>query len=303
MLTRVKLLTLFVVLIFASGCSLKFAYNQLDWLIPWYLEDFIEFEGGQVELFDKHLEDYLEWHRVQALPKYARFLNQFETLSQNRWDPERQKFTPFSNQQLFSLENQLTHLLDQTFLPLLEPSVRLIRRITPQQIQQIKAGFIQSNKKFTGRYKSKSETERRSARAEKVTDLIEHFLGDLNSQQITLIKKWQLQTPLMEEALLRTRQNWQKKFLTVVEQASVMSDEQLAQALQSLYLQNDSHRSIEDRKIYQSNKLAFFELIQGVQAASSQDQFKYLQETLQSYQADLDELSSRVQTLEIFEFE
>lgn len=303
MLTRAKLLAMSVVLLFASGCSIKFAYNQLDWLIPWYLEDFIEFEGGQVELFDKHLEDYLEWHRLQALPEYAQFLNQFETLSQNRWDPELQKFTPFSNQQLFSLEKQLSQLLDQTFLRLVEPSVRLMRQISPQQIKQIKAGFIQSNIKFTGRYKNQSETERRAARAEKVTDLIEHFLGDLNPQQITLIKKWQRQAPLMEEALLRTRQNWQKKFLTVIEQASVMSDEQLAQALQSLYQQNNSHRLLEDREIYQSNKIAFFELVQGVQAASSQDQFKYLQETLQSYQADLKELSSRVKALEMFEFE
>ena len=56
-----------------TGCALKFMYNQLDWLIPWYVDDYISFDPAQEVLFDARLEQYLRWHRQEQLPQYADF--------------------------------------------------------------------------------------------------------------------------------------------------------------------------------------------------------------------------------------
>ena len=35
-----------------SGCAVKLVYNQLDWLIPWYLSDYLDMNGEQDDFFD-----------------------------------------------------------------------------------------------------------------------------------------------------------------------------------------------------------------------------------------------------------
>ena len=44
---------LFALVLVLNGCAVKFVYHQLDWLMPWYLDDYMEIPGNQpVELVD-----------------------------------------------------------------------------------------------------------------------------------------------------------------------------------------------------------------------------------------------------------
>ena len=38
-----------LLLVSVTGCSSKFAYNNLDWLVYWYVDDYIEFSDQQEE--------------------------------------------------------------------------------------------------------------------------------------------------------------------------------------------------------------------------------------------------------------
>ncbi len=302
MFSRLRVFVFVFIITLLSGCTLKFAYNQLEWLIPWYLEDFIEFEGGQIELFDSQLDDYLSWHRHQALPEYANFLERLSELSSQSWNPQNQVFEPYSRAKLLDLERQLNVLLSQTVSPLVQPSVVLIRQLSADQIEQIRQGFTKSNKKFSGRFEGKSEVEIREERAQKVTDLFESFLGELNEQQQQLIAKWQKDYIPMEDVLLSTRQRWQTKFLEVLTFAPQMTDEVLSNKLTHLYTQGESYRLPEHQLIYDANKQEFFKLVQVIQSNSSHIQYEYLQEELSEYQQDLTELAQRVEPEPMFEF-
>ena len=44
-LARLFLLSLFVLTL--TSCSSTFLYNQLDWLIPWYLDDYVDLTRAQ----------------------------------------------------------------------------------------------------------------------------------------------------------------------------------------------------------------------------------------------------------------
>ena len=59
-----------------GGCSTKFAYNNIDWLIYWYIDDYIELTPKQEQAFDEKLSGWLEWHKQQELPQYLSHIDE-----------------------------------------------------------------------------------------------------------------------------------------------------------------------------------------------------------------------------------
>jgi hypothetical protein len=64
-----KIIVLLCVLLL-GGCSAKFAYNNVDWLIYWYLDDYVELNNEQEDMFDDMLSNWIGWHKQQELPQY-----------------------------------------------------------------------------------------------------------------------------------------------------------------------------------------------------------------------------------------
>ena len=71
-----KKIILLLCVLMISGCSTKFAYNNASWLIYWYMDDYVELNDEQEDQFDVYFEQWMQWHRTQELPKYARQLNE-----------------------------------------------------------------------------------------------------------------------------------------------------------------------------------------------------------------------------------
>ncbi|MCP3673424.1 MAG: hypothetical protein GY829_02975, partial [Gammaproteobacteria bacterium] len=58
-----KIIIIFILSIFITACmGVKFTYNNLDWVIPWYLDDYLSLNDQQEEVFDSQLEALLLWH-------------------------------------------------------------------------------------------------------------------------------------------------------------------------------------------------------------------------------------------------
>lgn len=63
-----------LLLLSLSSCSSKFAYNNLDWWVYWYLDDYIELNDRQEEQFDDYLNNWLSWHKRSELNRYKAHL-------------------------------------------------------------------------------------------------------------------------------------------------------------------------------------------------------------------------------------
>lgn len=57
-----------------ASCSTKFAYNNIDWLIHWYIDDYVDLTDQQKLKFDENLDNWLQWHKTQELSKYSAHL-------------------------------------------------------------------------------------------------------------------------------------------------------------------------------------------------------------------------------------
>lgn len=61
------------------GCSsTTFFYNQLDTLIAWYLDDYVDLSREQSRAFDARIDALLQWHQREELPRYILLLDAVE---------------------------------------------------------------------------------------------------------------------------------------------------------------------------------------------------------------------------------
>jgi len=72
----VKKIIVIGLVLLLSGCSTKFVYKNLDWLVYWYVDDFVELSDEQERMVDVKLATWLEWHKNTEIPKYVAHLNE-----------------------------------------------------------------------------------------------------------------------------------------------------------------------------------------------------------------------------------
>lgn len=69
-----KKIMLLAFVLLLTGCSAKFAYNNINWLIYWYIDDYVELNNTQEDMFDDMLGDWILWHKREELPRYQQHL-------------------------------------------------------------------------------------------------------------------------------------------------------------------------------------------------------------------------------------
>ncbi len=69
-----KIPALLVMVSMILACSPRMLYPKLDWLIPWYVDDYISLDRSQSSHVSSQLARQLDWHCRTQLPEYAEFL-------------------------------------------------------------------------------------------------------------------------------------------------------------------------------------------------------------------------------------
>lgn len=79
-----KKIIMLVCVLLLSGCSTTFAYNNINWLIYWYLDDYVELNNQQEDMFDDMLSNWMSWHKQNELPQYQAQLDDIINDIQNK---------------------------------------------------------------------------------------------------------------------------------------------------------------------------------------------------------------------------
>lgn len=59
-----------------TACGPRWMYTNLDWLVPWYVDDYIALDPQQNDELAMRLAQQLDWHCRTQMPRYADFLRQ-----------------------------------------------------------------------------------------------------------------------------------------------------------------------------------------------------------------------------------
>lgn len=175
---------IFVLIIVLSGCSSKLAYNNLDWLIYWYMDDYIELTTKQETVFDHHLESWIDWHRDTELTRYV---SQLETLKSELANGQ---LTEQSINQHF--EQASTHWI--RVREKISPEIAaMAKTLSDEQVIHLFAALEADNKEKEAEYledSAQSEQEKAEERLEDITEDVEDRIGSLSEPQRAIVAQY-----------------------------------------------------------------------------------------------------------------
>ena len=183
------------------GCSqLRFAYNQLDWAIPYYVGGYVSLTDEQSEKLDSAIEEFLHWHCSSQIPEYLNVFREWQALA----EAEQVSRT------------QIWKYVEQTrgfWKALAEQSARqlspLVLSLNSTQIDELFDNLADKNTDFGNEYVNAEHAEIEQVLYEHMVDRLETWLDDLQPQQLEWVKQWSRQARAWQAQRLQVRLNWQ----------------------------------------------------------------------------------------------
>ena len=276
---------IFVVLLMVAwlgGCTSKLVYNNLDWWVYWYLDDYIELNDVQEARFDEHLNTWLRWHKTSELRRYK---EQLELL-------KHQIVTDTLNYNAIS-EHFTTGLghWERVKLTVSPTLAEMAQTLSSEQVVSLFAKLEQDNQEERQKradYLAKSIDEQREERIASLTDNIESRIGKLTSEQRQIIATY-------SEQFISTRDYWiayQQAILNAARRlfATRNTNEHFVEDLTALLSNPEQYRSDDYLRKSEENKKVMMTLMSEIASTLTEKQRKYVIKKIDNLIDDIDNL-------------
>ncbi len=272
------LLTLLVLLtISLSACSFRMMYGYLDWILPWYLDDYVTLTDQQEKLFDRATFKFLGWHRSVELPRYADFFNSLKDA----------QVEPMSRQQVLLFFDELTEM----WLALLSESmpdlILLAQDLSDNQVKQISTALQSDHRNLEEKYGDRDDQEQRRYYREKMVENLEDWIGSISDKQKYLTNKWSLSRINTTQEWLAYRNSWREKFIGLLNERK---NPAFSVKMQQFLLQPQQFYTESYRHAVQKNSHGFAQLIADISSTFTPEQRAYFQKELAGVIVDLNYL-------------
>ena len=190
-------------LIFLASCSSKLAYNNLDWWVYWYMDDYIELKDEQEEKFDDYLQNWLRWHQTSELERYKVHLSEIKSqIKEGRLD------SGAVQGHLVQAREHWERVRDE-----ISPELALIAKtLDDEQVVSLFAALEKDNKEEEEErleLLAKSEEKRLEERVERIEETINERIGKLTVEQKQIVRTYASQFISTGDEWLKYRRNIQ----------------------------------------------------------------------------------------------
>jgi hypothetical protein len=202
-----------------SACSLKSVYNNLDYLIPSYVEGMVSLDDMLEEHVDQRTQVLLNWHRNTQLQQYAALLSSFQ-----------QDFGPqLTEQRVFQHMSTMESLWQPLSEKINEEMALLLPLLNDGQLEELFDSIDEKNEEFHDEYVDLDEEQLIEEYSEKLLDNYESWLGDLSRQQEVIIEKAAYKFNSSAHLRLEQRRKWQSNIRQILysEDAADIKSERL----------------------------------------------------------------------------
>lgn len=273
------LLAVLVISVSASGCTIKLAYNFLDWGLYWELKDYIKFNRDQRLLIKDEISQLIDWHRSDELPQYADQLEKLSIGLENGMSVEKLEVS----------YNNLRDSWQRIVIKALPAAVNIISNLNDQQINDFFEMLIEKevdDAKDIERGTSARTIEEREAY---VSEKIVNVIGKLNKEQKALIAQWAQSTESTKKFSLVQAIQWRTRMQAAV--AERHDEQQLEKNLMVLFANPDQLRSVSYRRVIENNTRLVMQLLFDLNQTLTNQQRSRLIKKLKGYIEDFRDLS------------
>ena len=167
-----------LIALLAACSSFRFAYNQGDTLLYWWLNAYLDLDSEQADAVKKDIDEVFAWHRKTQLPDYVLVLQK----------AQRQLTGNPTQADLIADYREIQRRGKDLLLKVAPELADLALTIKPDQIEQMEKKFAKNNKDFRKKFLG-DEDDRRKARYKKSLDQFEQWFGNFSNAQEHQIRR------------------------------------------------------------------------------------------------------------------
>ena len=268
---------LLILLISASlgACSNAFVYNQMDWLIPWYVDDYVDFTREQKADFKAQLIPLLEWHRTEELDSYLLILNRIEADIQQPVTAEA--ISAWTDEFVAAYQR-----IEKRSMPL---AFELGEQASDAQIAHFMAELYEEQDDYEEEYLTRSEEKVRERGYKNMVDNVDDVLGRLEPEQKETLRAAADQLQRFDAIWLSQRRWWLEQTEEVLRREPGWQERAL-----DLMERREELESPEYREINEQNQLIIYTALAEVLNSRTEKQDKRLRRELDGFREDLQAL-------------
>ncbi|MGF1745911.1 DUF6279 family lipoprotein [Vibrio minamisatsumaniensis] len=258
-----------------AGCGTKFAYNNIDWLIIRYIEDFVSLSKSQESELDERLNVLQQWHKDTQLPLYITQLEAIEKVDRSELN------STFIVDQSDQIKNHIRTIINQ-----FSPDIyALSMQLSPKQDSQFLKNFREKQQDYYEEKLRLNDEDSRARYRSRIEARLERWLGSVSKEQKQIIFVW-------SQAWVNTNENWRQYQNTIYQDISTLmekkADLHIAQPIiMNLLLNNETYYPDDLESQLEQNMQTSAKFLVDIAAVSSDKQWAYFMTELASLKSTL----------------
>ncbi|MEQ9107482.1 MAG: DUF6279 family lipoprotein [Limnobacter sp.] len=204
------------ILLLGACSAVKLGYNNSAGIAHTYLINKVSFDEDQSALLKASLNDMVQWHRDNELPRLATELE----AAQRVLAPQNGTVIRVSAVQVQALNQSVQASLRRTANQAAPLIAKNMLGLWPNQIQDIQDALNRANDEYREERLMQNPQARQKKSAERMTERFERWLGDLNPTQKDLIARWSRLDTGRSEDRYQKRLERQKQFMILANKAA-----------------------------------------------------------------------------------
>lgn len=280
MLRRIKLLVVLLTLsLVLAGCNrVGLAYRNLDVIIPWTLNDYLDMNAGQKSWFNDTLKEHLAWHCTTQLPGYLDWLDRLQQMVDNNQitDAALQARTTEAKQAIAEVAREIT-----------PSAIQLLQGLDDQQVKDMGDALAKDLRKRQDEYLKPPLAQQIKERAERMSKRLVAWMGPLSPSQQNRVTAWSIALGEQNQEWIGNRAHWQAQFIVALQQRHSAD---FPQKIQQLLVDRESLWTPQYRTAYAQTKAAARSLIIDLMAESTAQQRQILTQKIGKVRSDFQAL-------------
>ena len=280
MLRRLKLLVVLLTLsLVLAGCNrVGLAYRNLDVIIPWTLNDYLDMNAGQKSWFNDKLKEHLAWHCTTQLPGYLDWLDRLQRMADDNQvtDAALQARTTEAKQAIDDVAREIT-----------PSAIELLQGLDDQQVREMSDALAKDLRKRQDEDLKPPLAQQIKERAERMNKRLDAWIGPLSASQQHRVTAWSIALGEQNQEWIGNRARWQAQFIDAVQQRK---NADFPQKMQQLLVDRESLWTPQYRSAYAQTEAAARSLIVDVMAESTVQQRQKLTQKIDKVRSDFQAL-------------
>ncbi|RBO80227.1 DUF6279 family lipoprotein [Marinomonas aquiplantarum] len=267
--TKISLVLVFSILL--SACSSSFMYNNLDWLLYWYVDDYVELTSEQKSLLDERIDQWHAWHRSVELKIYQTQLNILRSQLQKGPLDQKQWLNVFDE-----VQQNVQRLRDKISPELAE----LAPQLSPSQVDGLLSAWQKKREERQSRVMAESKEERLADRQQDLTEQIEDSIGKLTPEQIQIVQRYVPQFM----STFELRMAYQARLQTMVkERFADRKTLDFSQQLSIIMTNPEQYKTPQHKAASAHNKMLYAQMLAELNRSLTEKQQQSLDDELQDW--------------------